>query len=132
METKTDYGKYRYIISILINNIINFNEMYFFSNRSNSATQADYGKMTKTSICANGTSYGTSGHIMVTTVPNNHNTSNGVINTENTPNMKSSRGGSFKPVPPPKPKNYRPAQQNNCNSAALKSSQMWDYIVSIY
>lgn len=89
--------------------------------------------MTKAATCSNNTSYGgNSSHVMGTTIPNNHNSSNGVMNGANASNSKSGNGGTFKPVPPPKPKNYRPALQNNCNSTALKSSQIWEYTVSIF
>uniref|UniRef100_A0A1A9WH03 Tight junction protein ZO-1 n=1 Tax=Glossina brevipalpis TaxID=37001 RepID=A0A1A9WH03_9MUSC len=87
VETKTDYGKY---------------------SRSNSASQADYNKLSKTS------SGPPPPHMVVPVPPAN-------INGNNTPS--SSGSGPFKPVPPPKPKNYRPPLQNAGNT---NSGHQWD------
>nr|XP_036229502.1 uncharacterized protein LOC106622754 isoform X3 [Bactrocera oleae] len=67
--------------------------------RNNSVTQADYNKLPKNT------------HLIVQTNVNN-NTSNG----------SSTNGtGPFKPVPPPKPKNYRPPMQGGNNTGQWES-----------
>lgn len=107
-----------------------FNDFFFHSNRSNSATHADYGKMAKAITCSsNSTSYGSSGHVM--TAPQNNNNNNTIISGGNTSNNNGSNG-PFKPVPPPKPKNYRPPLQNssNSNTTALKPPQTWEHTVN--
>lgn len=67
--------------------------------RNNSASQADYNKIPKQPVQPHG---------MVVPPPN----INGNMNGNSTPNGS---GGPFKPVPPPKPKNYRPPMQNSGN-----------------
>ncbi|KAM7359564.1 zonula occludens-like protein polychaetoid isoform 5-T5 [Cochliomyia hominivorax] len=67
--------------------------------RNNSASQADYNKIPKQPVAPHG---------MVVPPPN----INGNMNGNSTPNGS---GGPFKPVPPPKPKNYRPPMQNAGN-----------------
>lgn len=88
--------------------------------------------MTKTVTCGtSSTSYGSSGHVMSS--PPNHNSNNTIISGGNTSSNNGSNG-PFKPVPPPKPKNYRPPLQNssNSNNAILKSPQTWEYTVSTF
>lgn len=69
----------------------------FFSSRNNSVSQADYGKSGKASNDLMGSPGGSNG------VP------------------------SFKPVPPPKPKNYRPPIQGGAPMGG-----QWDSGVSFY
>ncbi|XP_065361964.1 tight junction protein ZO-1 isoform X4 [Calliphora vicina] len=70
--------------------------------RNNSASQADYNKIPKQTGAP-------PAHGMVVPPPN----INGNMNGNSTPNGS---GGPFKPVPPPKPKNYRPPLQNAGNA----------------
>lgn len=78
--------------------------MYYIchNSRNNSASQADYNKIPKQT----GATPAHGG--MVVPPPN----INGNMNGNSTPNGS---GGPFKPVPPPKPKNYRPPMQNAGN-----------------
>ena len=50
------------------------------------------------------------------------------INGNGTPSSNGSGGSAFKPVPPPKPKNYRPPVQGSSGSSGLGA---WENGVSI-
>lgn len=80
--------------------------------RNNSASQADYNKIPKN---AGGMPH------MVVPPPN----VNGNMNGSAGANVAG--GGPFKPVPPPKPKNYRPPLQNSGNG---NGQNQWENQVS--
>lgn len=75
------------------------------NSRNNSITQADYNKLPKNS------------HLVVPQSSTNNNNNGSSTNS----------GGPFKPVPPPKPKNYRPPLQGGNNTGS-----QWESGVSLY
>ncbi|XP_022221137.2 tight junction protein ZO-1 isoform X3 [Drosophila obscura] len=90
VETKTDYGKY---------------------SRNNSVSQADYSKLPK-----NVPPPQHGGVVVPPPTVSNGQTPGAQINGSGTPSSNGS--GPFKPVPPPKPKNYRPPVQSGGSSGS--------------